>query len=1047
MERHNDQHLQWQRELERFNATERAYPHQKLVQELFEEQVQCAPAAQAVVYEGFSLTFAELNAKANQLARYLRERRIGADQLVGLCVERSLEMVVGLLGILKAGGAYVPLDPRYPTERLQYMLDDSVPQVLLTQAHLREHLPASDTEVVTLDEQWSEIAQQSCGNLEAGSLDLRSHHLAYVIYTSGSTGKPKGVMIEHRHILNLWQGLESAYRQSAPCQRIALNASLNFDASVQQFVQLLSGRTLCVIPERYRRDAAQLLHFFSERRIHGVDCTPSQLKTWISAGFLEPGRCPVRMVLVGGEAIDSELWDTLARSSGMDFFNVYGPTECTVDSSIARLKGDTTAPHIGHPMENRRVYVLDPDHQATPIGVMGEIYIGGVGVGRGYLNRPELTKEKFIKDPFSVDPQARMYKTGDLGRWRADDNIEYLGRNDSQVKIRGFRIELGEIEAQLLQHPQVKEAVVLAREDEPGDKRLVAYVVGSRDASQVPVADRSADKTRDEMVGSWEAVHEQTYKGQRQIVGPSFVGWNSSYTGQRIPEPEMQEWLSCTVERIQALRPRKTLEIGCGVGLLVQHLAPQCEVYVGTDISGAALGQLRQWINERDAFKHVELLHRSAIDLHGLAPGSFDTVILNSVVQYFPDIEYLTAVLDGAVRLISPDGKIFVGDIRHLGSLSMFHSMVQLEKAAATVTVGQLKKHIARAVAQEKELVIDPQFFHVLPAHLPGIRSAEIQLKRGQALNELTRHRYDVVLHMGVEHNSAEVVQERVAWEMVGSVAELESALRERRWAAVHLHSIPDGRLATTAAAQKLIETADEYQDIAAIRRHLSELSLEAVTPELFWELGHAHGYEVSASPGVEGSFEVALVDRARATRLPRTVPSGQASVKPWSSYANDPQENSFRQQLISELREYLKARLPDHMVPSAWISLRQLPLTPNGKVDRRALPAPQNRPEEMGEYVAPRTAMERALTDIWTQVLKIDGVGVNDNFVELGGHSLHAMKLIARIAAELQVDLSVIEVLQFPTIEQIAKLMESRKSPDTEPTGTDELEYEEGVV
>ena len=478
--------------VELFNSTRAPYPNGKLMHELFEEQVRRAPGAAAVVYEGRSLTYAELNTKASQLAHYLRERRIGPDQLVGICVERSLEMVVGVLGILKAGGAYLPLDPSYPTERLRYMLVDAAPRALLTQARLREGLPLTAAEVIALDEQWEDIAQQPCEDLDATRLGLRSYHLAYVIYTSGSTGRPKGVMVEHRHVLNLWQGLEIAYRQSAPCQRIALNASLNFDASVQQFVQLLSGRTLCVIPEPYRRDASMLLRFLSESQIHGVDCTPSQLKAWISTGLLQADGSHLHMVLVGGEAIDSELWDSLAKCPGTEFYNVYGPTECTVDSTIARLKGDSTAPHIGHPMQNRHVYVLDRNGRPAAIGVTGEIYIGGDGVARGYLNRPELTAERFITDPFSADPEVRMYKTGDLGCWRADGNIKYLGRNDSQVKIRGFRIELGEVEAQLVSQPEVKEAIVVAREDVPGDKRLVAYVI----PSEIPQSRIDADALR-----------------------------------------------------------------------------------------------------------------------------------------------------------------------------------------------------------------------------------------------------------------------------------------------------------------------------------------------------------------------------------------------------------------------------------------------------------------------------------------------------------------------------------------------------------------------
>ena len=483
------------RVVELFNATRADYPREKLVHELFEEQARRTPTAVALSFEDRLLTYAQVNATSNQLAWYLREKGIGPDCLVGICVERSLETVIGMLGILKAGGAYVPLDPSYPEDRLAYMLTDAEPKALLTQEHLRARLPQTATAVISLDTGWGQIAQQSPEDLDRNALGLNSHHLAYVIYTSGSTGQPKGVMIEHRHALNLWQGLESAYSQSGSCQNVALNASLNFDASVQQLLQVLSGRTLFVIPEKHRRDPSMLLSFFRESRIHGVDCTPSQLKSWVSTGLLEAG-CPLRMVLVGGEPIDSGLWESLAGCAGVDFYNVYGPTECTVDATMARLRGDATAPHIGHPMLNRRIYILDRQSQPVPVGVTGEIYIGGTGVARGYLNRPELTAERFIKDPFSSHPRARLYKTGDLGRWRADGNIEYLGRNDTQVKIRGFRIELGEIEAQLLQYPQVKEAVVLAREDEPSEKRLVAYVI-ARDAQAAP----SVEELREHVKG------------------------------------------------------------------------------------------------------------------------------------------------------------------------------------------------------------------------------------------------------------------------------------------------------------------------------------------------------------------------------------------------------------------------------------------------------------------------------------------------------------------------------------------------------------------
>ena len=358
------------------------YPQAELIHELFEKQVERTPQSVAVVYAGHSLTFAELNSRANRLAGLLIEKGVGPDQLVGICVERSLEMVVGLLGILKAGAAYVPLDPDYPTERLACILEDAAPRVVLIQARLREGLPKTVAELVALDEDWAEIAKRSSGNPHSRAQGLRPHHLAYVIYTSGSTGKPKGVMIEHRNVLSLWQGLEEIYREAAPCQRIAVNASFNFDASVKQFVQLLSGRTIVLVPKEARWDASMLLDFINENQVDGIDCTPSQLRSWVSSGLLESGRCCLRLALVGGEAIDAELWRNLAQCSHKDFFNVYGPTESTVDTTFAYLNRDTTAPHIGRPMQNRRVYILQDHGQPLPIGLPGEMYIGYMEIGR-----------------------------------------------------------------------------------------------------------------------------------------------------------------------------------------------------------------------------------------------------------------------------------------------------------------------------------------------------------------------------------------------------------------------------------------------------------------------------------------------------------------------------------------------------------------------------------------------------------------------------------------------------------------------------------------
>ncbi|HYK02057.1 MAG TPA: amino acid adenylation domain-containing protein, partial [Thermoanaerobaculia bacterium] len=462
------------------NATQAEYPADKCLHQLFAEQVALHPDRPAVVFGDQQLTYQELYDKSRDVAAYLRSLGVGPDSLVGLFTERSLEMVVGLMGILQAGGAYVPLDPDYPAERLQYMLEDAAPAVVLTQERLKAGLPASPASVIALDSDWSAIAQHARTTPHESLDDVTSANLAYVIYTSGSTGVPKGVMIRHTGVVNLWNALENAvYESRSDWTRVSVNASFSFDSSVKQFVQLLSGRTLVLIPQDVRQDAGALLEFISHHQVDVLDCTPSQLVALTGAGMFGSTRHIPKGFLVGGEAIDAALWRSLVQRPEAVFYNVYGPTECTVDATVARIAAERPFPHIGRPVANTQIYILDSHRRLVPSGVCGELCVGGAGVARGYLNRPELTAERFIADPFGGDPHRRLYTTGDLGRWRPDGTIEYLGRNDQQVKLRGQRIELGEIEAQLARHAGVQEAVVITREDEPGEKRLVAYVTST----------------------------------------------------------------------------------------------------------------------------------------------------------------------------------------------------------------------------------------------------------------------------------------------------------------------------------------------------------------------------------------------------------------------------------------------------------------------------------------------------------------------------------------------------------------------------------------
>ncbi|WP_445243564.1 MULTISPECIES: amino acid adenylation domain-containing protein [unclassified Microcoleus] len=458
-----------------WNDTRADYSSDPCIHQLFEAQVERTPDAIAVVFEDQKLTYRELNERANQLAHYLQKLGVKPEVLVGICVERSLEMAIGILGILKAGGAYVPLDPGYPPERLAFMLKDAQTPVLLTQKHLVEKLPFAGTSAICLDADWQAIARQSEENL---TVAVTAENLAYVIYTSGSTGKPKGAANTHRGICNRLLWMQDAYELTAS-DRVLQKTPFSFDVSVWElFWPLLTGARLIIARPEGHREGFYLVELIARQQITTLHFVPSMLQLFLEEPGLDSCHC-LKRVITSGEALSFELQERFFNRLNAELHNLYGPTEAAVDVSFwacTRQRYPGIVP-IGRPIANTQLYILDRYLQPLPIGVPGELHIGGAGLARGYLNRPELTAEKFIPNPFSNSPDARLYKTGDRARYLPDGNIEYLGRIDSQVKIRGYRIELGEIEETLRQHSAVRDAVAIARDDGSGNKRLVAYVV------------------------------------------------------------------------------------------------------------------------------------------------------------------------------------------------------------------------------------------------------------------------------------------------------------------------------------------------------------------------------------------------------------------------------------------------------------------------------------------------------------------------------------------------------------------------------------------
>ncbi|AUX33042.1 MULTISPECIES: non-ribosomal peptide synthetase/type I polyketide synthase [Sorangium] len=1001
-----------------WNDTGADFPRDQGVLELFEEQAAAAPRAPAVVSDGGSLTYGELDRRANQLARRLIELGVAPDTRVAICAERSPEMVVGILGALKAGAAYLPVDAAIAGERLSFILEDSGAPVLLTQAHLAERLPPFAGAVIRLDADAPALAARDGSRPPAcaGPRDL-----AYAIYTSGSTGRPKGVLVEHRSLMNLvaWHVRRFAVSRD---DRATLVASPGFDASVWElWPYLCSGACLFIPGEPLRRSPDELKAWLLARGI-----TVSFLPTPMAEELLRldwPASAALRYLLTGGDKL--RVWPD-ARLP-FEVVNNYGPTEGTVVATScvvprARPGGGAAAadPSIGRPIDNMRVYLLDPRGELVPVGVPGELYLGGVGIARGYLNRPELDAARFLPDRFSDEPGARMYRTGDRARWLPDGNIEFLGRVDNQVKIRGYRIELGEIEAVLREHPDVEEAVVVAREEPPGNKRLVAYVIPRLDDGG---ASDQAPSLQAEHVSAWQALYDGTYGQGGAGVDPAFniTGWNSSYTGEPIDAAAMRAWRDHTVERILSFQPRRAWEIGCGTGLLLLQLAPQCAAYLGTDFSEKAIALLRPEL-ERGTLSHVSLQRREANDFRGIEPGSFDVVVLNSIVQYFPSADYLRAVIEGAVRATAPGGVVFLGDIRSLPLLEAFHTSVQLHRAPAGAAAAELRARVERAVSGEEELVLAPELFHALRDRIPGVEHVETWLKRGPGADEMTRFRYDVVLHVGAAPEPA-AVGRSLDWAAAEGLAGVERALRDAGSLGIEVLGIPNARVhADVIAARRLREAAgDEPAGAAAA----AGTAVAAVDPEALWALAARLGRSVrvtGSSTAGPGCMD-ALFEPAEGAPRPRAwVQSRPGAALPARSLANSPLRRPKARAMPRGLRELAAAKLPDYMVPAAFVKLDALPLTANGKVDMAALPADDRaKPAPRAAAPAPASNIEVVLGEIWREVLGLDEVGLDVPFFDLGGHSLLLARVRAGIRARLGEDVPIMDLFQFPTIRSLA--------------------------
>jgi amino acid adenylation domain-containing protein/FkbM family methyltransferase len=904
-----------------WNQTTTDFPHDVCLHELFEQHAERRPEGLALFCGDISLSYGELDARSNQLAHHLQNLGVGPNSLVAICVDRSPEMVVGLLGILKAGGAYLPLDPEYPHDRLLFMLQDAGSSVLLTQQHLLSSLPNVDEEstaVVCLDRDWELIADYS---REKPNSNVGPDDLVYVIYTSGSTGRPKGVMVDHRGRVNNFSDFNRRFNINSS-DRMLVITSLSFDMCAYDVLGTLAGGATVVLPlPQLLHDPAHWADLIKRHRVTTWHSVPAMMEMLLEFGSGKPefDINSLRFVLLGGDWIAVSLPDRVrAQAQDSQVVSLGGATELSMDSTVYLIEEcnpEWKSIPYGKPLANQEAYVLDAELQPQPIGIPGELHLGGAGVAWGYLNRPELTGEKFIPHPFSQEPGARLYKTGDLARYKPDGNLELLGRMDFQVKIRGFRVELGEIAATLREHPDIHDVVVIAKQIEHGDKRIVAYVVPNHDTAGVVCQfirpeneDLLKDLERYELPNGLTIVHIN--KAQTKFLYQEIFEEKSYFKHDIALPPD-----ACI------------FDVGANIGLFSLFVAqkfPRAKIY---------------------AFEPI--------------PTTFQALKANAAIYELDATLFECGVAD-----------------RETSATFTFypHFTIGSSRSTNLRTTEEIVREYLRSVQGVEVTDLDESLIDELLTECLTEEAVTCQL---QPLSKVIRD-YDVekidLLKIDAEGSEFEVLE----------------GLEDDHWPRI---------------MQLVMEVHGQDQ-------------LDLIVPLL-----EKYSYQVEVEEGV--ALQETILYNLYARRLEQGKDRTEVSllsdetVNRWTSPA----------QFIKHIHEFSEAKLPETMVPSAFVLLDQLPLTPNGKVDRRALSALDfTSSERLDAFVAPRTELEADLAVLWSELLGVERVGIDDNFFNLGGHSLLATKLISRVRAKWQVELPMRTIFKFPTVARLAAEIEKAK-------------------
>ncbi len=970
--------------LNSWNKNIQPLPIQLSIHQFFEDQVDKTPQAIAILDGSRKFTYSELDSHANALSKILVESGATRESLVGICSGRCAETIIAILAVLKAGAAYVPIDPKYPKERISYILNDTNLSILLTQNEIiGDFPPLASVKTILIDN----VLVEKSGRLD---INVNPIDLAYVIYTSGSTGKPKGVAIEHHSAIALIDWALSIFSKEE-LSGVLFSTSICFDLSIfELFVTLASGGSIII-----SENILELEQNEHRSKITLINTVPSAISELLDARLIPES---VKTINLAGEILTPALVDRIyAHIATVKVYDLYGPSEDTTYSTFKHRKLATRA-SIGVPISNTQTYIVDHQGNRVPPGMAGELLLGGEGLARHYLNNPELTAEKFVSNNFEHASSAMLYKTGDLARFYENGEIEFLGRIDDQVKLRGYRIELGEIEYHIEQYPTIEQAVVIVKDGE-----LVAYL-------RQYLKNYGTAIWRDQWNMLYENAIEQTGTTKLDRLDSVIAGWTNATN----LEIQVTEWIEATVERIQEYQPKKVYEIGCGTGQLLSRISPQTECYWASDISSVAIDS---FVNHD--FNKIRLYCRPADDFSEIPRLFFDTVIINSVIQYFPDVSYFKEVLKSAIDLVKPNGQIFLGDIQGNSLLPIYHSTALLSHNSEETPVGKYRQKVQLRINQETELSIDPIWFTEISNELPRVTHIEILLRRGKFINETTQYHYDAILH--VESTRSEVdLPPATEWQNL-NLEQLEAQLLEES-KVVYLIGIPDSRLCADIHFKKSLDALNEKSQLPSI----PQTPLNGISAEDIYAIACACSYKAHVrweSDGTNGLLSAVLIPITN-PGLPKWPKAIRNCLD--KEIVNNPySDEDYNKDIFLNIKSYLVEKLPVYMVPKYYSFLDKFPLSLNGKIDRNKLPEIQKHEFEKKCKITlgPSNEKEKQLLEIWKNIFNNENISIYDDIFELGGDSILIFQITTR-SKRLGFGITPSQIFQHRNIFSICKIL-----------------------